>query len=424
MRLKEAVRPYYLRWLYFPLRPRRRPAAFRDCWQYPFQKLDESVRLPESTTGLPDLLFYPMTDWHTRIQRTQHLVRAFAAMGFRCIYLNPHLGREFESTRLFDKAHRLAQLGPNIFELHIRLPREPVFHHRALAAEEEDLICSTVRRVLPSRVRAIQILSFPLWLGVARRFRSESAFPMVYDCHDLLSGFQNVCGDIVAAESDLLQEADLVLFSSQGLADRYCNVRKGLLVRNAVTFSEFEVVGSEFEAVAAAPNLQPPVAGYAGALESWFDIEAVEQAAGLNPQCRFVLAGRIEFEPIRRLQALPNVEFTGEIPHSRIPELLREFRIALIPFRINPLTSMTNPIKMYEYFSCGLPVVSTPLPEAEAMGDLVYSGATPADFARQVTRALAEDDPSRRARRRAIAVRESWNERARNISEALALIRA
>ena len=195
-RLKEAVRPYYLRWLYFPLRPRQRPAAFRDCWQYPFQKLSESVRLPESTTNLPDLLFYPMTDWHTRIQRTQHLVRAFAALGFRCIYLNPHLGREFESTPLFDKAHRLAQLERNIFELHIRLPREPVFHDRLLTAEEEDLIASTVRRILPPRVQAIQILSFPLWLGVARRFRNESAFPMVYDCHDLLSGFQNICGDI------------------------------------------------------------------------------------------------------------------------------------------------------------------------------------------------------------------------------------
>ena len=416
-RLKEAVRPYYLRWLYFPLRPRQRPAAFRACWQYPFQKLDESVRLPESTTNLPDLLFYPMTDWHTRIQRTQHLVRAFAALGFRCIYLNPHLGREFESTPLFDKAHRLAQLEHDIFELHIRLPREPVFHDRLLATEEEDLVVSTVRRILPPGVPVIQILSFPLWLGVARRFRNESAFPMVYDCHDLLSGFQNICGDMIAAEADLLQEADLVLFSSQGLADRYRNVRKGLLVRNAVTFSEFQTV-------AASPELQPPVAGYAGALESWFDVEAVVEAAYQNPQCRFVLAGRIEFDPIRRLQALPNVEFTGEIPYSRIPELLREFRVALIPFRINPLTSMADPIKMYEYFSCGLPVVSTPLPEAQAMGDLVYLGATPAEFARQVTRALAEDDPSRRARRREIAVRESWNERARSISEALALIRA
>jgi hypothetical protein len=77
---------------------------------------------------------------------------------------------------------------------------------------------------------------------------------------------------------------------------------------------------------------------------------------------------------------------------------------------------MTNPIKLYEYFSCGLPVVSTPLPEAQAMGDLVYLGANPADFARQVGIALQEDDPSQRVRRREIAMRESWSARARDIS--------
>lgn len=419
-RLKEAVRPYYLRWLYFPLRPRQRPPAFKACWQYPFQKIDlqkagAEVRLPESGANLPDLLFYPMTDWHTRIQRTQHLVRAFAAQGFRCIYLNPHLGREFETTPLFDRSHRLARIEDRIYELHVRLPREPVFHERLLAAEEEDLIVSAVRGILPPRAQVIQILSFPLWHGVARRFRAESAFSIVYDCHDLLSGFHNVCGEILAAEADLLQDADLVLFSSQGLVDRYRNTKRWLLVRNAVTCAEFE---------AARPPGIAPVAGYAGALDSWFDIEAVAQAASGNPQCRFILAGRVEFEPIRRLQTLPNVELTGEIPYSRIPDLLREFRVGLIPFRINPLTLMTNPIKMYEYFSCGLPVVSTPLPEVQAMRDLVYLGAAPADFARQVGCALAEDDPSRRARRREIAVRESWDGRVRNIMEALALIQA
>jgi glycosyltransferase involved in cell wall biosynthesis len=124
----------------------------------------------------------------------------------------------------------------------------------------------------------------------------------------------------------------------------------------------------------------------------------------------------VEFDPIHRLRALSNVELTGEIPYSRVPELLARFQIALIPFRINPLTLMTNPIKLYEYFSCGLPVVSTPLPEAEAMGDLVYVGANPADFARQVGRAFEEDDPRQRARRREIALRESWAVRAHDIS--------
>ena len=415
-RLKEAVRPYYLRWLFFPLRPAQRPHAFRDCWQHPFQKITESVHLPASTSSLPDLLFYPMTDWHTRIQRTQHLVRAFAGLGFRCIFINPHLGREFETTPLFDKAHRLAQLEPNIFELHIRLPREPVFHDRLLTRFEEDIIASAIRQILPENAHVIQMLSFPLWLGVAHQFRDKRPFPIVYDCHDLLSGFENMSGDIIRAELDLLQEADLVLFSSQGLLDRYhSSTRKSLLVRNAVSASEFQPAEEVSKG-------GPAMVGYAGALDSWFDVEAMRQAAVRNPQSRFVLAGRIEYEPIKRLQSLPNIELRGEIPYSQVPEMLAQCRVALIPFRINPLTLMTNPIKLYEYFSCGLPVVSTPLPEAQAMGDLVYLGSTPAEFARQVTRALEEDDPARRERRRQIALRESWTARAQDISTEFELL--
>jgi len=41
------------------------------------------------------------------------LVRAFASLGYRSIFINPHLGREFESTPLFDRQHRLAELEPN-----------------------------------------------------------------------------------------------------------------------------------------------------------------------------------------------------------------------------------------------------------------------------------------------------------------------
>ena len=416
-RLKETVRPYYLRWVYFRLRPERRPREFRDCWRYPFDKLTEAARLPESASNLPDLLFYPMTDWHVRIQRTQQLARAFAGQGFRSISISPHLGREFESTPWVDPWHRLSRLEDRVFELHVRLPREPVFHHRLLSAREEQIVAEAVGGVLPKRSadrrpRAVQILSFPLWLGVARRFREEAAFPIVYDCHDLLSGFRNIASELIDAEAELLETADLVLFSSQGLMDRYPQVKRGLLVRNAVDVAPFQ-------AAAARAPAAPLVAGYVGALDSWFDVEAIEQSAALHPECRFLIAGRIEYDPIQRLRALPNVELLGEIPYGRVPELLAQLRIALIPFRINPLTLVTNPIKLYEYFSLGLPVVSTPLPEAAAMADLVYLGASPGDFARQVGRALEEEDPPRRARRREIALRESWEARVRDIRREL-----
>ena len=76
--VKEAVRPFYLRWLYFPLFRGSRPAHFQDCWTYPVDELNPAAGVP------PELLFLPMTDWHTRIQRTQHLARTFAAAGHRC----------------------------------------------------------------------------------------------------------------------------------------------------------------------------------------------------------------------------------------------------------------------------------------------------------------------------------------------------
>ncbi len=51
------------------------------------------------------------------------------------------------------------------------------------------------------------------------------------------------------------------------------------------------------------------------------------------------------------------------------------------------------------------------------MGDLVYLASTPTEFSRQVGHALAENDPSRRIRRREIALLESWDARARDISD-------
>ena len=209
---------------------------------------------------------------------------------------------------------------------------------------------------------------------------------------------------MITAEADLLREADLVLFSSQGLLDRYRAVKQGLLVRNAVhALRQFQTAGAGSAAAAcprwpamwvrwipgliSKPSSNPPRSTRSAA-SSW--------PAAWNSN-RFDASGRC-----------PTWSLPERYPIAGSPSCWPEFRVALIPFRINPLTLMTNPIKMYEYFSCGLPVVSTPLPEVQAMGDLVYVGATPADFARQVSRALEEDDPSQRARRREIALRESW----------------
>ena len=408
-RFRERIRPYYLRWIYFWLFPGRKPEPFQTCWRFPFERLSPDHRLEAPASGFPDLVFYPMTDWHGRMQRSRQLAHAFGRLGYRSIYLNPHLGREFETSPLFDHSSRISQLEPNVFELHVRLPREPVYHYRLLRPEEEAFLGSTLRGLLPAnRGGVMQIVSFPLWLEVARSLRESAGFPIIYDCHDFLSGFGNIAKDILAAEADLFRDSDLVLFSSEALQRAHPRVRASMLLRNGVDAGHFHE--------ACAPGDAPRTAGYVGALEDWFDIECVERAAQENPACRFVLVGRVDHAPIRRLEALPNVEFTGEVSYDRLPGICSKFRVGLIPFRLNALTLAANPMKLYEYFSCGIPVVSTALPEVEPMGDLAYVARTPAEFAAAVRRAMLENDPDRQSRRLEIAARESWTARAKALA--------
>lgn len=416
--VKERLRPYYLRWVYFRCFKKRRPEYFVTCWQGPFRRIGKEALFPVPQSGLPDLFFYPMVDWHTRIQRSQHLVRAFANLGYRCIYLNPHLGRQFDTVPPADKAHRLSLLAPNIYELHVRLPREPVFHHRLLQAEEERVVAEAVETVADAfgTRNAVQIVSFPVWCGAVSRLRGARGFPVVYDCHDFLAGFANVCPDIVAEETALLASAELVLFSSERLRDRHGTSRsQSLLCRNAAE-------AEQFWGGADAGRTDRPVAGYVGALDWWFDVQSVAEAARANPKCRFILAGRIEHPPIRSLVSIPNVELIGEVPYERLPQLLREFSVGLIPFLMNELTVAVDPIKLYEYFSLGLPVVSAPLPEVLRAGALVRVAGSPAEFAAQVCAALGEDDVARRQSRRDFARRESWAARAQEIAGAIGRI--
>jgi len=356
-----------------------------------------------------------MNDWHTRVQRPQQLARALAARGYRCFYLNPNLGREFPYPVCLGNPSRLNRLEENIWEIHAGLPREPVFHHRLLRQAESDRVAADILRVLGAfqTERLVVVNQFPLWNKACLQIRKHYPTCVIYDCHDLLSGFLNIAPEILGAEAELFREADSVLFSAQSLLEKQLAEmpwlgQKAHVVRNGVDVTRFRMAigGCDGEA-------KRKVVGYVGAIEDWFDVDAVEAAATAYPECDFVFLGKVENQKVLALQQrLSNVQFLGEIAYDHIPEYLEQFDVGLIPFRVQDLTLATNPIKLYEYFSCGLPVVSTALPEVEQYGELVYVAKTAEEFARQTGAALGEGSSGElRARRRDLAQRESWEAR-------------
>ncbi len=89
----------------------------------------------------------------------------------------------------------------------------------------------------------------------------------------------------------------------------------------------------------------------------------------------------------------------------------------MIPFRINELTRNVNPIKLREYLSAGLPVVSTPLPECAAYPEWCTVADGREAFLAACDAALAADSAAARRQRSDLMRAESWEHKVKELGE-------
>jgi glycosyltransferase involved in cell wall biosynthesis len=122
------------------------------------------------------------------------------------------------------------------------------------------------------------------------------------------------------------------------------------------------------------------------------------------PDLRLVIAGdgplRGELERGFRERGLTqHLVFTGLLPHEEIPDLIRQFDVALAPYPLLDHAFYFSPHKLFEYMACGVPVVGAAVGQiAEVVRDgetgLLYPPGEPDALTAACDRLLA--DPSLR----------------------------
>ncbi len=348
------------------------------------------------------VVFLPSIGWGIHlIQRPHHLARAFARSGWLAV---------FDCSNAQDRVDGFKEIEPDLV-----LYRGP----------------AGVLERIPSPL----LWSFPYNFEQTRAFPPDKRRHIVYDWIDDLSVFPYDRSLLEKNHAAALADATVVAAVARRLHEE-ARVRRpdALYLPNGVEYDRFAAEPSPSIAASAAGDrdLAPilaagrPIAGYYGALAEWFDYELVDEAARLRPDWSFLLIGPMYDQSLqgRPMLKRENVRWIGPRDYALLPGYLALFDVATIPFRINPITTATSPLKLYEYFAGGKPVVTTPMPECAAFPEVAIARnarelADALDPARERGR-----DPLFRERLRALGRENSWDARVSTVLTVLTALTA
>lgn len=164
-------------------------------------------------------------------------------------------------------------------------------------------------------------------------------------------------------------------------------------------------ITSETSAVIEFAQIGRPRLGYLGALTGRVSYSLLSDILVMHPDWQFIYFG----SPDGRLR-LPNAHILPWRPLQQLETVLEQLDIGLMPYDGSPKNMHCAPLKLFDYFAHGLPVVATPidyLREPEFDG-LVYLGSTAEELAKAISLALSEPaDSPKKERRRAVTENHS-----------------
>ena len=247
----------------------------------------------------------------------------------------------------------------------------------------------------------------PTAAGVVGNLHEQA---IVYHCVDEFSAFSDAASAILKRENELLRKSDLVVTSSARLQESKSKQNPNChFVPHGVDYEHFrKTVAPDTSIAPELKDLPRPILGFHGLIADWVDLPLIAELAKRRPEWSIVIIGKTQTD-VSALAKLPNVHLIGHRPYARLPEYLKGFDVAILPFVVNELTLAANPLKLREYLAAGLPVISAPLPEVVRLGALVHLASTATEYEQIVLRLQAAGKLGPDAAQSAEMRSESWD---------------
>jgi glycosyltransferase involved in cell wall biosynthesis len=364
----------------------------------------------------PDAIICFSKDW-SEDPTSNHHVLVELSKTRRVVWLNsiatrtPDLGSARDVGKIVAKLKGFAR-GPEnvIHDLWVYTPLVLPLPHSTVA---QRVNAEILRATIWGLRKRLGIGDFELWTflpNVGQYAGKLGEKLLVYYCIDEWSQFSYIDeARMVRNEERLVERADVIFASCEALAERKRDRNpETFLAAHGVDHALFARALDEdlpvAEELAALPH---PIIGFYGTLQDWVDYELIAWLAARHRAFSFALVGQA-LADVSLVARQPNVHLIGRKPHAELPAFCKGFDVGIIPYVLGERMKYVNPLKLREYLSAGLPVVSTAVPEVERYAEHCHIARSREEFEAGIEHALDEGSPAER-RRRSDAMRgETW----------------
>ncbi|MDI6740620.1 MAG: hypothetical protein QME74_09695, partial [Candidatus Edwardsbacteria bacterium] len=169
-------------------------------------------------------------------------------------------------------------------------------------------------------------------------------------------------------------------------------------------------------------GIRHPIIGFSGSLDHGIDYDLLQLVAHQHGDKSFVFVGNVTDDARDRffsiIDANANCRYLGAKQWIMLPVYIREFDIAIIPYRLTDFNrARIAPLKLVEYLAAGKLAV-TRFPTAPVLSDSVFAAEDPERFSQAIPMALRRSGKGDQAARTSTLVRGcSWTEKAAQVSE-------
>lgn len=267
-------------------------------------------------------------------------------------------------------------------------------------------------RKLDMNHNLLHLVAFNPGMGLmnGRKYGESS---LIYHCYDEIRGANAwLRKHSIRLEEEFMPKVDGIIVTSKKLYQNkslFCPTT--FIVNNAANYDLFSQGFHQ-------GTTGQTVIGYIGTVDDRIDYSIMEHLFTQMPNVSFVFVGRvISKRGLAILKKYKNVSVEGAKTPAELPAYLKTFSLGVIPFVNDTFTSCIYPMKINEYLSSGLPVVSTDFGDMSDFREVVSITNSKEDFLQHIKDEIAADSPEKRQARQDIAKQNTWVNRAEEMSD-------